>query len=162
MPPDHGEGAPPQAPLVNNAAAKLQVHNNQRTTAGREDGQGAPALFEAVVERNAYGTETTFSIPPYVSRGPGRRTTTGPQDAQAAVWWWREAMTVVLDVVNAGGTICSDDLHDAFPEEPSASGAAFGGLFSRLAHEGRIVEVGMVKSRRPAAHRRRIITWGRP
>lgn len=94
--------------------------------------------------------------------GPGRRTTSGPQDAQAPAWWWREARTVVLNVVNAGGTICSDDLHDAFPTEPSATGSAIGGLFARLAHEGLIVEVGMVKSRRPEARRRRIITWGRP
>lgn len=125
------------------------------------DAHDALELFGAAVVRNAYGTETTFSIPPYV-RGPGPRTTTGPQDAQAPAWWWAEAERIVLALVDAGHRVSSDDLHERFPDEPSATGAAFGGLFARLAHAGKIVEVGTIKSGRSEARRRRIIVWGRP
>lgn len=127
------------------------------------DNSSQDGLFDAVVSVNAYGRDVSYEIPEHdYRRGAGSRRTTGPEDAVAPAWWWAEAERVVMDVVTAGGTICSDDLHEAFPEEPSASGAAFGGLFTRLANEGRIVEVGMVKSRRPEARRRRIIVWGRP
>ncbi len=135
--------------------------NAHSVTARRQDGDDAPGLFDAVVERNAYGTETTFSIPPYV-RGPGRRTTSGPQDAQAPAWWWAEAERIVVALVDAGHTVTSDTLHERFLDEPSATGAAFGGLFARLAAAGRIVEVGWAKSTRPAARGRRIVVWGQP
>jgi hypothetical protein len=95
-------------------------------------------------------------------RGPGPGgPATGPEDAQAPPWWWEQAEATVLALVDSGHCVSSDDLHERFPDEPSASGAAFGGLFARLARQGRIVEVGMVKSRRPEARRRRIILWGR-
>ena len=95
--------------------------------------------------------------------GPGPRpTSTGSLDAQAPAWWWAEAERVVLALVASGHRITTDDLHARFPDEPSASGAAFGGLFARLARAGKIVEVGMVRSRRPEARRRRVILWGAP
>ncbi len=125
------------------------------------------ALFGAIVTVGAYGNQTTrYTLPddtsPYV-RGPGPRTpTTGPRDAGAPTWWWSKAERIVLALVATGHTVTSDDLHDRFPDEPSATGAAFGGLFSRLSKAGKIREVGMAQSRRPEARRRRIIVWGRP
>jgi hypothetical protein len=85
-------------------------------------------------------------------RGPGPRpATTGPLDSAARSWWWTEAERIVLALVASGHCVTSDDLHERFPDEPSASGAACGGLFAWLARAGHIVEVGMVKSRRPEA-----------
>lgn len=95
-------------------------------------------------------------------RGPGPRRTTGPQDAEAPAWWTAEAERIVLALVAAGHTVTSDDLHERFPDEPSATGAAFGGLFARLAAAGRIAEVGWARSTRPAARKRRICVWGPP
>ncbi len=51
-PPDHGEGAPPQAPLVNDAAAKLQVPAQSRTTTVRTPLWHAHADVRTVVGRN--------------------------------------------------------------------------------------------------------------
>ena len=122
-----------------------------------------PALFDAVVERLAFGRPTTTLVPSEYVRGPGPRPTPrGPQDAQAPPWWLEGAERIVLALVDSGHRVTSDDLHDRFPDEPSASGAAFGGLFARLARQGRIIEVGMVRSRRPEARRRRIILSGAP
>jgi len=124
-------------------------------------------LFGAAVSVGAYGNRTTrYTLPndasPHV-RGPGTRPpTTGPRDAEAPAWWWAEAERIVLALVAAGDTVSSDDLHQRYPLEPSATGAAFGGLFSRLSQAGKIREVGMIKSTRPEARRRRIILWGRP
>lgn len=130
-------------------------------TAGDDGG-----LFGATVTRGAYGQTISYTLPGDVSphvRGPGPRTpTTGPSDAEAPAWWWSEAERSVLALVAAGHTVSSDDLHERYPDEPSATGAAFGGLFSRLSRDGKIREVGMTKSRRPEARRRRIIQWGRP
>lgn len=122
------------------------------------------ALFGAAVVSGAYGRTTTYTLPDdsYV-RGPGpRQPTTGPKDAEAAHWWFAEAERIVLALIAAGHTVSSDDLHERYPHEPSATGAAFGGLFSRLSRDGKIREVGMTKSTRPEARRRRIILWGRP
>lgn len=119
-------------------------------------------LFDAVVDSHPYGRTTTL-VPSKYLTGPGPRpASTGPKDAQAPDWWWREAEAAVFDLLAINGTVTSDDLHDRFPDEPSASGAAIGGLFARLSNAGRIREVGMVKSRRPEARRRRIVVWGRP
>jgi hypothetical protein len=121
-----------------------------------------PGLFDAVVEQHAYGRTTTFVMSEYAT-GPGPRpATTGVADAGAPPWWWDEAERTVMTLIDSGHQVTSDDLHERFPDEPSASGAAFGGLFARLARQGRIREVGMVKSRRPEARRRRIILWGAP
>jgi len=123
------------------------------------------ALFGAAVSVGAYGNRTTSYTLPDAShvRGPGPRPpTTGPSDAEAPAWWWAEAERIVLALVAAGHTVSSDDLHQRYPLEPSATGAAFGGLFSRLSRDGKILEVGMIKSTRPEARRRRIIQWGRP
>ena len=129
------------------------------------DEPDAAALFGATVSVGAYGNRTTtFALPDdsYV-RGPGPRPpTTGPRDAEAPQWWWSEAERIVLALVAAGHLVSSDDLHQRYPDEPSATGAAFGGLFSRLSQAGKIREVGMIKSTRPEARRRRIIAWGRP
>jgi hypothetical protein len=121
-------------------------------------------LFGATVSVGAYGGRTTsFALPGEHVRGPGPRPpTTGPRDAGAPAWWWSKAEAIVLGLVATGHTVTSDDLHEQFPDEPSATGAAFGGLFSRLASAGRIVEVGWARSRRPEARRRRVIVWGRP
>ncbi len=122
-----------------------------------------PALFDTVVESHAFGRRTTTLVPSEYVWGPGPRPTTrGPEDADAPAWWWAEAERVVMALIDSGHQVTSDDLHERFLDEPSASGAAFGGLFAKLARAGRIVEVGMVKSRRPEARRRRIILWGRP
>jgi len=124
-------------------------------------------LFGAAVSVGAYGNRTTsYTLPdgaPSYVRGPGPRPpTTGPRDAEAPQWWWSEAERIVLALIAAGHTVSSDDLHLRYPDEPSATGAAFGGLFSRLSQAGKIREVGMIKSTRPEARRRRIIAWGRP
>jgi hypothetical protein len=96
-------------------------------------------------------------------RGHGPRPpTTGPKDATAPGWWTVEAERLVLALVAANHSVTSDDLHERFPDEPSATGAAFGGLFARLAAAGRIVEVGWARSTRPAARGRRICVWGPP
>lgn len=119
-------------------------------------------LFDAVVTVSAYGRSVAFDVPDDSRRGPGpRRPTTGPQDAGAPAWWFAEAERIVLALVAAKHTVTSDDLHARFPDEPSATGAAFGGLFSRLSASGRIVEVGWARSQRPAARGRRIVVWGR-
>ncbi len=139
------------------AAATTQ--DRQKPCAEPDDG----ALFGAAVSVGAYGRTTSFTLPGEHVRGPGPRPpTTGPRDAEAPAWWWSKAEAVVLALVATGHTVTSDDLHDRFPDEPSATGAAFGGLFSRLAKAGKIREVGMTQSRRPEARRRRIIEWGRP
>lgn len=121
-----------------------------------------PALFVPVIESDAYSRRTRLEPSEYV-RGPGPRpATTGHEDAQAPPWWWAEAERIVLALIDAGHAVSADDLHERFPQEPSASGAAFGGLFARLARAGRIREIGMVRSCRPEARRRRIILWGAP
>lgn len=123
------------------------------------------ALFGATVSVGAYGHRTTsFTLPDTTKfRGPGPRPpTTGPSDAEAPQWWSAEAERIVLALIAAGHTVTSDDLHQRYPHEPSATGAAFGGLFSRLSRAGKIREVGMTKSTRPEARHRRIIQWGRP
>lgn len=128
------------------------------------DVQDAPGLFEVVSSVGAYGTQNyTFTEPVDAVRGRGpRRTTSGPQDAAAPAWWFAEAERIVLALVDVGHTVTSDTLHERFPDEPSATGAAFGGLFARLSAAGRLVEVGWAKSTRPAARGRRIVAWGRP
>ncbi len=120
------------------------------------------ALFGAAVSVGAYGRTTSYTLPDANHvRGPGPRpSTTGPSDAEAAHWWWAEAEHGVLALVANGGTCTADDLHQRFPDEPSATGAAFGGLFARMAHAGSIVEVGWRKSERPAARGRRVVVWG--
>ncbi|WP_158579873.1 hypothetical protein [Geodermatophilus marinus] len=123
---------------------------------------GDPALFDAHVEVDAYSRRTTLVPSAYVT-GPGPRpATTGREEAQAPAWWWAEAERIVLALIDSGHQVSSDDLHQRYPHEPSASGAAFGALFAKLARAGRIREVGMVRSRRPEARRRRIILWGAP
>lgn len=96
-------------------------------------------------------------------RGAGPRPpTAGPQDAAALAWWSTEAERIVLALADSGHRVSSDDLHGRYPHEPSASGAAIGALFARLARAGRLVEIGMVRSRRPEARRRRIVLWAAP
>lgn len=68
----------------------------------------------------------------------------------------------MLALVAAGHPVTSDDLHERFSAEPSATGAAFGGLFAKLAHAGKLVEVGYERSRRPAARGRKLTVWGAP
>jgi hypothetical protein len=152
------KGRPATGRPSETAAAKtsnLAVQSN-----GQDDD---PALFDTVVETHLFGRRTTTLVPSEYVRGPGPRVATaGPQDAQAPAWWWDQAERIVLALIDSGHQVTSDDLHERFPDEPSASGAAFGGLFARLARSGRIVEKGMVKSRRPEARRRRIILWGAP
>lgn len=120
------------------------------------------ALFGAHVNRNAYGQETVYSELEHV-RGPGPRPpTTGPEDAAAPAWWWEEAERVVLALVTAGERVSSDDLHERFAHEPSATGASYGALFAGLARRGLIAEAGMMRSRRVQARGRRIVVWGAP
>lgn len=137
-------------------AAKLP---NLADHSNRQDDD--PAMFDVVIERDAYSRRTTLE-PSAFLRGPGPRpATTGPRDAQAPPWWWAEAERIVLALVECGHAVSADDLHERFPGEPSASGAAFGALFARLARRGTLREVGWVKSRRPEARGRRVILWGR-
>lgn len=141
--------------------------HRKRTTRDQDlcDEPDDGALFGATVSVGAYGNRTiNYALPddasPHV-RGPGPRPpTTGPGDAVAPAWWWSEAEAIVLALVAAGRTVTSDDLHERFPDEPSATGAAFGGLFARMAHTGSIAEVGWRKSMRPAARGRRVVVWG--
>lgn len=129
----------------------------------RADAHDDVGLFDVDIVNGAYGRTTTFSVPSYDVRGPGPRPpTTGPKDAGAPMWWWSTAEKLVVEKVANGGTVTADDLHELLPDEPSATGAAFGGLLARMANDGRIREVGWQPSRRPAARRRRVVAWGAP
>lgn len=155
----HNQNAPEQRA---NAAGGCGTQVGTRSAVESTDAVNEPAMFDVVVERDAYSRTTTLVPSEYV-RGPGPHPrSTGPKDAQAPKWWDREAEAVVLALVRSGHAVTSDDLHDKYPHEPSASGAAIGALFAKLARAGRIREIGMVKSRRPEARRRRIILWGAP
>ncbi len=154
---NEGAGPLPTGTGPQKIATASQVSSAAESN-GRDD---VPALFDAVVEVDAYSKTTTLVPSKYV-RGPAPRPpATGPEDAEAPAWWWAEAERVVMALVDSGHGVSSDDLHERFPAEPSASGAAFGALFAKLARAGHIREVGMVKSRRPEARRRRIILWGK-
>ena len=145
-------------PSENRLAAKRPNRVDQSN--GTDDD---PALFVAVVERPAFGRPTTILVPSEYVRGPGPRPApSGPRDADAPAWWVEQAERIVLALVESGHGVSSDDLHSRFADEPSASGAAYGALFARLAHEGRIIERGWVKSRRPEARGRRVVLWGAP
>ena len=154
------EPAPATEPGPNkNATARELLTPKSKRPDRQSASDDPPTLLDAVVERG----RTTALVPSEYVRGPGPRpATTGPEDAQSPAWRWAEAARVVLALVDSGQPVSSDDLHERFPHEPSASGAAFGVLFAKLARAGKVREVGMVKSRRPEARRRRIILWGRP
>lgn len=93
-------------------------------------------------------------------RGAGPRPpTTGPRDARAPIFWQTEARRIVLALVNAGHLVSSDDLHDRFPDEPSATGAAFGALFKSMAKQGQLRLVEHRPSRRPEARGRVVGLW---
>ncbi len=127
------------------------------------DAQDALALFGASVERNAYGSETTFSMPDDdedYRRGPGRPArTTGADDARAPRYWTVEAERIVLALVESGHRVTSDDLRERFADEPSATGAAIGALFKRMAARGQLVLVGHRPSTRPEARGRVVGLW---
>lgn len=126
------------------------------------DNERDAALFDVTASVGAYGSRNVqYDIPDYI-RGPRRTCTTTLEDAAAPAWWWSEAEQVVMDIISINGKVSSDDLHEHYADEPSATGAAFGGLFSRMANAGKLVEVGMTKSRRPEARKRRIIVWAAP
>ena len=148
----------PGARSPENVAAAKPLSSTPEST----DRDDTPALFVPVIESHAYGRKTTF-VPSEHVRGPGPRpATTGPEDAEAPAWWFIEAERIVLALIDSGHGVTADDLRERYPHEPSASGAAIGALFAKLARAGRIREVGMVRSRRPEARRRRIILWGAP
>lgn len=93
-------------------------------------------------------------------RGTGPpRPTTGPHDARAPLYWQSEARRIVLALVAAGHLVSSDDLHDRFADEPSATGAAFGGLFRAMAKQGLLRLVEHRPSRRPEARGRVVGMW---
>jgi hypothetical protein len=141
------------------------------------DAHDALELFGASVERNTYGSETTFSMPdddeglgsrePKPSeddedhrRGPGRPArTTGADDARAPRYWTVEAERIVLALVESGHRVTSDDLRERFADEPSATGAAIGSLFKRMAARGQLVLVGHRPSTRPEARGRVVGLW---
>ncbi len=164
--PGKRRGDPLSTDRLNVADNPSPRHGNHLTRDRQEpdDGPDDGALFGAAVSVGAYGRTTSYTLPDANHvRGPGPRPpTTGPRDAEAPTWWWAEAERIVLALVASGHLVSSDDLHQRYPHVPSATGAAFGGLFSRLARDGKIREVGMIKSTRPEARRRRIILWGRP
>ena len=123
---------------------------------------GDPALFDAIVERPAFGRPTTTLVPSEYVRGPGPcPIPRGPQDAEAPPSSVDHAERIVMALVESGHGVSSDNLHSRFADEPSASGAAYGALFARLAREGRIIERGWV-TRRPEARGRRVVLWGAP
>jgi len=164
-PPGKRRGGPLSTDRPTIVADNPSQQHGKRTTWDRQelcDGPDDGALFGAAVSVGAYGRTTSYTLPDANHvRGPGPRPpTTGPRDAEAPAWWWSEAERIVLALVATGHTVSSDDLHQRYPLEPSATGAAFGGLFSRLSRDGKIREVGMTKSTRPEARRRRIILWG--
>ncbi len=126
------------------------------------DAPDALTLFGASVERNAYGSETTFFMPEDEDyrRGPGRPgPTTGPQDACAPRYWTVEAERIVLALVELGHQVTSDDLRERFAEEPSATGAAIGALFKSMAARGQLVLVGHRPSTRLEARGRVVGLW---
>jgi hypothetical protein len=128
---------------------------------GAETMPGRPSDGTALRGQSPDATPDDAAL--FYVRGPGPPpATVGPADAHAPAWWVEDAERLVLALVDVGHTVSSDDLHAQFPNEPSASGAAFGALFARLARQGKLREVGTVRSRRPEARRRRIILWGRP
>ena len=167
-PPDKRRGGPLDTDRPTSVADNPSPQHRDAMARDRQelcDGPDDGALFGATVSVGAYGNRTTSYVLPDTSRvrGPGPRTpTTGPMDAEAPQWWWAEAERTVLALVAAGHTVSSDDLHQRYPLEPAATGAAFGGLFNRLSRDGKLREVAMTKSTRPEARRRRIILWGRP
>jgi hypothetical protein len=123
------------------------------------DAHDALALFGASVERNAYGTETTFTIPDHVrGRGP-RPPATGPHDARASRYWTVEAERIVLALVESGHRVTSDDLRERFADEPSATGAAIGALFKSMSSKGLLRLVGHRPSTRPEARGRVVGIW---
>ncbi len=149
------------APATGAGPTKITAAKQVASAVQSSPADDTPALFDPIVESHAHGRTTTLVPSQYVT-GPGPRpATTGPEDAEAPDWGWAEAERIVMAQVDAGHGVTVDDLHDRFPGEPSASGAAFGGLFAGLARAGRIVEVGWVKSRRTES-RRRVILWGSP
>lgn len=138
----------------------------QSTADRRQNVQNVPdgpaTLFSAVVKVSAYGRSVAYEVPDDTRRGPGpRKPTTGPQDASAPAWWVEEASQIVLALVANGHRVSVDDLHARYTDEPSASGAAFGALFAKMAAAGQLVEVGWERSRRPEARARRVVLWGK-
>ncbi len=57
-----------------------------------------------------------------------------------------------------GTSFTSDDVRACCPPPPNPN--AWGALFKALADEGRITELGMTRSTRPAAHGRKVTLWG--
>lgn len=164
-PPGKRRGGPLSTNRLNVADSPSPQHRKDTPRERQEpcDGPDGGALFGATVARGSYGNRIHSVTLPKANhvRGPGlRRPTTGPRGAEAPLWWWAEAERAVLALVANDGACTADDLHQRFPDEPSATGAVFGGLFARLASAGQIVEVGWARSRRPAARGRRVIVWG--
>ena len=142
---------------VQTSGLARQLQSTPEAPASADD---ALALFGASVERNAYGVTTTFTEQDY-RRGPGRRPTTGTRDARAPLWWTAEAEKVVLDLTAGGRTVTSDDLRERYSYEPSATGAAIGALFRRMANKGLLQLCGHVPSTRPEARGRVVGIWSR-
>lgn len=131
-------------------------------TAAKPSGPDSPAdalaLFGVSGSVGAYGDRhVEYS---YDQRGPGpRRPTSGPQDARAPKYWTVEAERIVLALVQSGHTVTSDDLRERFAAEPSATGAAVGALFKRLARRGLLELVEHRPSTRPEARGRVVGVW---
>ncbi len=145
---------------------------DQRTTADRPDAAAEPDGLFAVIR-----SPSPPDMPPRVSfalraddehgqqhhaRGPGPRRTAGPQDAGAPAWWTAEATQVVMRLVREHGEVTSDDVRDAYPDLPSATGAAIGAMFKRLGRQGRLVLVAHRPSSRPEARGRVVGVWRSP
>jgi hypothetical protein len=65
-----------------------------------------------------------------------------------------------LDVLLTNGSASSDDAADDLDAKHDDGGHWLGGIFLRLVRAGLIVEVGSVRSCRPARHRGKLTLWG--
>jgi len=132
-------------------------------------GQAEPAgLFEVVRTPGPPDVPTRVALvlpdePDDRRRGHGPRPpTTGPADATAPAWWTAEAEQVVMRLVREHGEVTSDHVRAAYPDVPSASGAAIGAMFKRLGRQGRLVLVAHRPSSRPEARSRVVGVWRQP
>lgn len=124
---------------------------------------GEPALFTPVISTHPdHGSRVSWAEPAPAWGPAAPQPTRGAQDARAPRYWLAEAERVVLALARSGHTVTSDDLRERYQDEPSATGAAVGALFKRLAGQGQLELVGYRPSTRPQARGRVVGIWQAP
>ncbi len=120
------------------------------TVRRRYDTDNDGALFDVVVDRDAYGSKTAYV--PSAEMG---------HVLEADDWWRTTARQDVLAWLETHETVSSDDaaLRDLIPEPVNPN--AWGALFSAMAKAGELEFVAYRKSRRRPAHSRIVSVWGR-